>query len=98
MQTISSQRHLDDAKVEEKIAAGDYTVTVTPEFEIDGETYRVMIDGHHRYSAAVQVGAAINWVTADPENMVRNGQIAEMLEAYHHGDDYYNVETGENIW
>lgn len=51
---ITHQRFLDEKKVAEKIAANDFLVNVTPEFEDDGKMYRMIIDGHHSLVAAVR--------------------------------------------
>jgi uncharacterized protein len=53
---ITHQRFLDEKKVAEKIAAKDFLVNVTPEFEDSGKKYRMIIDGHHSLAAAVRSG------------------------------------------
>lgn len=53
---ISSQDFLDDEIVEAKRENGDYSVKISPQFEIDGEKFRVVIDGHHAFAAALKNG------------------------------------------
>ena len=97
-QTISSQRYVDPAIVAEKQAAEDYVAQYAI-VEIDGEEYRVVVDGHHSIAAAKADGAPVEWETAHPEVMVEAARDGEaFLAAHHFGDDYYDVETGLNVW
>lgn len=103
MQIISSQRYTDEDIVAEKIEACDFDVLVSPEFEIDGETYCVILDGHHSFAAAKAAGVCPSYSTAtacehDAVGLLDKGDIETFLEATHMGDDYYNVDTGECIW
>lgn len=103
MKTISSQRYLDEEIVAAKIAAGDFDVAVSPSFEVDGETFRVVLDGHHSLEAARQVGVAPIYTeyTAtehDAIALLDGGDIEAFLEAVHMGDDYYDVATGLTVW
>lgn len=97
-QTISSQRYLDDAIVQAKRDAEDYAVQVVF-VVVDGERYRVVVDGHHSLAAAKADGVKPEYELAARELVAeakRDG--IAFLEAHHGGDDYYDVETGLNVW
>lgn len=103
MQTISSQRHLDDSIVSEKLSAEDFQVFVSPEFEVDGETYRVVLDGHHSLAAAKRAGVDAEFIVMDQQQhdaiaLLYDGDIDTFLESTHLGDDYYDVNTGRDVW
>lgn len=103
MKTISSQRYTDDKIVAEKIAAEDFEVMVSPVFEFEGETFRVVLDGHHSLEAARQAGVSAIYIEAtatehDAIGLLDSGDIETFLEAVHMGDDYYDVETGHCAW
>lgn len=100
---ISSQRFINDDIVAEKINAGDFEVIVSPEFMIDGESYQVILDGHHSFAAANQSGVAPVYIVAtstyhDAIGILERGEIESFLEVVHFGDDYYNVETNKCVW
>jgi len=97
---ITSQDHRDEETIEAKRAAKDYAVTVSPEFEIDGETYQVIIDGHHSFEAAKLDGVEPEFVIAtaqdhDAIGMIQRGEIDHFLEAVYHGSDYRDAYTGK---
>ena len=97
---ITSQDHRDEETIEAKRAAKDYAVTVSPEFEIDGETYQVIIDGHHSFEAAKLDGVEPEFVIAtaqdhDAIGMIERGEIDQFLEAVYHGSDYRDPYTGK---
>lgn len=63
---VTNQTLIDPDKVREKLEAEDFTVQVTPAFmNVDGRTYRVVIDGHHSLAAATRAGVPPNFVLAD---------------------------------
>lgn len=99
---ISSQRYLDDEVVEQKRSNGDYEVTVTPEFEYEGNIYRVVIDGHHSLAAAKIDGVEAEIVEAtvrDDDRLAILGRSAESyLEMSRADSDWYDVMTGRDIW
>lgn len=100
---ISSQRYLDESIVDEKIAAEDFEVMLSPAFDIDGETYQVILDGHHSFAAAKQAGVTPFFWTADCGDhdaigLLDSGKADDFLLAVHMGSDYYNAETGKDIW
>ncbi len=102
MITISSQRYLNDAIVAQKIEAQDFVVLVSPEFEVAGIVVRVVLDGHHSYAAAIEAGASPEFVEATGSDHdavgVEQDNPDEFLTITHMGDDYYNIETGGDIW
>jgi hypothetical protein len=103
MTIISSQRYLDENIVAEKIAAEDFEVMLSPAFEIDGETYQVILDGHHSFEAAKQAGVAPSFWVADCGDHDAIGLLEtctadDFMLAVHMGSDYYNAETGKDIW
>lgn len=103
MITVSSQRFLDDAIVERKVEDGDFEVLVSPEFEFDGQAMRVVLDGHHSFAAAKQAGTSPVYVTAtqqehDAVALIERGEIEDFLAVTHMGDDYYDIETGHDVW
>jgi len=97
---ISSQRHIDDAIVEAKRAARDYTVTIGKAVEIDGVIYRVVIDGHHSWAAARADGVAPEMVIASVADCDREAieDICEYLESHWIDSDWYDIETGHAVW
>jgi hypothetical protein len=101
---ISSQRFLDENIIEEKKLNEDYEVMLSPEFIIDGEKYQVILDGHHSLAAAISNGVDPEYWTADASDhdaiMILDDceDPDEFLMAVHMGNDYYNVETGVDVW
>lgn len=103
MKIISSQRYIDEDIVSSKIEAGDFDVMLSPEFEVDGEVFCVVLDGHHSLAAAAQSGNAPAYHTADAGDhdavaLIARGEIDDFLVATHMGDDYYDIETGMQVW
>lgn len=103
MQTISSQHYLDDDIVAAKLAAQDFEVSVSPEFEYDGQAIRVVLDGHHSLAAAKLAGVEPDYTTADASQddrvgLLKQGAIEQFLEATWMDGDYYNVDTKECVW
>ena len=100
--TISSQRHLDDDLVAAKLAASDFDVAVSPEFDIDGQTYCVVLDGHHSFAAAKLANADVNFIERDASDddrvaLILAGQIDDFLEVSRIDSDYYNIMTGHDL-
>lgn len=102
MTTISSQRYLDEEIIQAKRDAGDYTVMVSPWFEVCGEIVRVLIDGHHRYAAAVADCVDPIFVTVGPENdqvrMLLDGDVDGFLEQQYNDSDWYDISTGRSYF
>ncbi len=81
----------------------DFAVQVSPVFEIDGEKYRVVMDGNHSYHAAKKVGAEptlIELTISDVDELflLEEGKVEEFLEAMWMDSDWYDIETGKVIW
>lgn len=101
---ISSQRYLDPSIVADKLLTADFTVSVTPEFYLEGVgSVRAIIDGHHSYAAANEAGVAPTLVelTATENDRIAlldAGDVINYLEAAYHDSDWYDLETGLNIF
>lgn len=103
MKTISSQRFLDDAVVESKRGATTYIVKVSPAFEIEGETLRVVLDGHHTLEAAKLDGVEPEYVEQSPRendtiSVLNDGRVDDFLAMHRMDSDFYDVETGIDVW
>lgn len=65
---ITNQQFTDPAIVAQKIAEGDYTVELSPEFQTAaGKTYRVVINGHHSLAAALEANKVPEFVQWNAE-------------------------------
>ena len=103
MITISSQRYISEEIVEAKRAAGDYGVFVSPAFFYDGQTFRVVLDGHHSLEAARRDGVAPDYteMTAtdnDHVGLINSGALEDFFEAARIDSDWYDIATGNDIW
>lgn len=103
MKTISSQRYINEEIVESKITEQDFTVAVSPVFEVEGEDFRVVLDGHHSLEAANRVGVSADFVEQDASDndtiaLLNKGDIDDFLVATHMGSDYYDTDTGADVW
>ena len=97
--TLSSQRYLDNDLVSAKLGAGDFAVAVSPVFNIDGKTYRTVLDGHHSLAAAKKAGVAPDFVehsAADNDaiGLLNAGRLEDFLRATRMDSDLYDVDTG----
>lgn len=99
---ISSQRYLDGDTVSAKIAARDFTVTLSPEFVVNGETYQTVIDGHHSYAAAIEAGVSPVFVIATEQDDDRlcwlASSIDKYLEASYIDADWYEIDSGRPVF
>ena len=99
---ISSQRYIDEKTVTQKIEEKDFTVLLSPVFEIDGQKYQVIMDGHHSYHAAKETGVKPNYIiqTAQTNDKIAllKKNIDEFLEAAWIDSNWYEIETGINIF
>jgi len=100
---ISSQRYINQDTVSANIDRQDYEVTLSPEFELDGETYQVVLDGHHAYHAAITAGVEPEFVEADSSDndticLLNEGFIEDFLAANYMDADWYDIRTGRDIW
>ena len=100
---ISSQLFRDEDTVAEKRDAGDYVVTVSPTFEINGDLYAVVLDGHHSHEAAKIDGVDPEYVEADTQDCDRiqillDGDVDGFLEAEYLGDAWYDINAGYTVF
>lgn len=99
---ISSQRYLNDEFVQVKRDARDYVVTVSPEFEIDGVTMQVVIDGLHSLAAALLDGVepVFEEVTVQEDDRIAllDSSVDDYLEANYIEYDWYDIATGERVF
>lgn len=100
---ISSQHYLNDQTVEDKRAVSDYEVMLSPVFEIDGEAFQVVIDGHHSLAAAKADGVEPVYYEAtiqdsDRVALIVRGEIEDFLAASHMDGDWYDISTGRAVW
>jgi hypothetical protein len=93
---ISSQKHIDQEIVDQKIADGDYTVTVAT----ISDEYQLVIDGHHSLAAARQAGVSPVYVDSDYNYRAEAESMGleAFLESKYIDSDYYDIETGNNVW
>lgn len=97
MTIISSQRYLDEEIVQAKRDDSDYIVTLSPEFEIDGDVVQVVIDGHHSYHAALADGVAPVFVVStvqDDDRIALLPDVEAYLEVNYVDSDWYDISTG----
>jgi hypothetical protein len=97
---ITSQAHIDDCIVSQKIAAKDYAVTVGKVITIDGIACRVVVDGHHSLHAAMQSGAAPKYEYANVTTCDREGidDFEQYLESHWMDGDYRDAITNELVF
>jgi uncharacterized protein len=63
---VTNQQHIDPEIVAAKTAARDFNVQVSPLFTDEhGSRFRIIIDGHHSYAAAVLAGVAPTLIEGD---------------------------------
>lgn len=100
---ITSQDYINDEIVAEKIAAEDFEIQVSPEFEVDGETFRVLLDGHHSLAAAIEAGVdpiiiEQNASDNDKISMIESGDIESFLQACWMDGEYTYAVSGKSVW
>ena len=103
--TISAQRYIDDEIVAAKLAAEDFTVYVSPAFDLEGlGSVRVITDGHHSLAAARLAGVDPEWVEQDARDndtiaLLSNGPqgIEDFMTLHRIDSDYYDVATGADL-
>ena len=100
---ITTQKYICKKIVEEKKIEGDFMVTVSPELNDDycGK-YRVLLDGHHRYQAATELGIDPNFYEADSTDhdaicMLDRGDVVGFLEEVGEGE-YIYADTKKIVW
>lgn len=100
---ISTQRHINQDIVDNNIASSDFEVLVSPEFELDGQTCQLILDGHHAYHAAITSGNSPEFVVADSSDndsicLLNDGDTDSFLDANYIDSPIYNIETGEDLF
>jgi hypothetical protein len=96
---ISSQKYIDPEIVQSKIDSSDYAVSVGRIGE-----YTVVIDGHQSLAAAKIANVSPIYVACDSQiqqeldYLVETIGQDEALIAKYIDSDYYDVETGRNIF
>lgn len=100
---ITSQHYIDDEIVAEKIASGDFEVQVSPEFVIDGQTFRVVMDGHHSLAAAIEASVDPEIIEQDASSndrvaLLDAGDIEAFLEACWMDGEYQFAVSGKAVW
>lgn len=67
--------------------------------EVEGEDFRVIIDGHHSYAAALADGVEPRWEVLPVIQRQADTMDAEsFLTMHRNDDDYYDVATGCPVW
>jgi hypothetical protein len=97
---ISSQKYRDADTVAAKIAAADYVVTIATITNADGNEYSLIVDGHHSHAAAIETGNAPVYVESDYNYQSEVDCIGfeDFLASKYIDSDYYDIETGVNVW
>lgn len=100
---ITSQDYINDKIVAEKIEAEDFEILVSPEFEFEGATYRILLDGHHSLAAAIEAGKEPVVVEADSTDhdavgLLKDGAVEDFMDAAWMGSDYRFAVSGEFVW
>ena len=96
---ISSQKYLDEETVDAKLAASDFIVHVAT-IEHDGETYQIVVDGHHSLAAAQEAGVSPEFVESsyNYQGEVDCLGFDGFLEAHFIDSAWYDVETRCDVW
>lgn len=99
---ISSQRHLDAARVADKAARFRVFIVRTVDVTLRGKQYCLLIDGHHNLAAARAAGVEPTWrgptekwsriQAATPAAEFERFLINNLTDS-----DYYFVDTGEVV-
>ncbi|WP_173931411.1 hypothetical protein [Chelativorans sp. Marseille-P2723] len=100
---ITSQHYIDEEIVAQKMAANDFEVQVSPAFEIGGEMFRVLMDGHHSLAAALNAGVdpiIVEQTASDNDRvaLLQNGDIETFLEACWMDGEYRYAVSGKAVW
>jgi uncharacterized protein (DUF1015 family) len=96
---ISSQRFLSEETVEEKKnqfnGASSISLPIWNAGVVDGMELFVLADGHHRFEAATQMGITVEFEVVEHEAGLTG---EELLNAEWMDSDYYDIQTGKNVW
>ena len=100
---ISSQQYIADGIVAEKksefLAAGPEYIAVPCLYigEYDGEYFAVMVDKHHSYKAAVELGIKIIFFIGGATKDNRK-EFDALLEENYIDSDWYDVISGDYVF
>jgi len=97
MQYISSQLDRVQEIVAAKLAAEDYEVQYV-ELVIDGEAYRVVVDGHHSHEAAMQAGAEPEYVESSLQREYGQMDPNDAMDALYIDCQWYDINTQMPVW
>lgn len=82
---VSSQWFLNPYTVQDKLEANDFEVLVSKLFHVDGQPYRVIMDGHHSYQASLLARAPPTLIQAeDWHGINRLIDVGDILGALQH--------------
>ena len=96
---ITSQGYRDPEIVAKHSANRNYSVLISPALTIDGDTYYVLLDGHHRFTAAMDDGVEPVYTIATEQDHDAVGLDAEtFLEVVYMDTDYYYAATDKPVW
>jgi len=100
MRYITSQLERIESIVADKRADQDYEVSFVEVTMDDGETIRLVIDGHHSHEAAKRDGADVEWVDVTDEYQ---GEIDHLggngfCDAHNCGEGWWDINTGHAAW
>ena len=100
---ITAQEFIDAAIVADKIANSDFTVQLSPAFEVNGEEFQVVVDGHHSLAAAIEAGVDAEFeIQTSRENdtiaLLDDGNVEDFLETHIIDSEYHDAFTGVAIW
>lgn len=100
MRYITSQLERLESVVAAKQAAEDYEVRFVELTMDDGETIRLVIDGHHSHEAAKRDGADIDWIDVTDEyaTEIRHLGGNGFCDAHSCGEGWWEIETGKAAW
>lgn len=93
---ITGQNFLDDGIVAQKRAGRDYTVYVSPAFEVEGEMFRAILDGNHSMAAANADGVCPEFVemtSSQDDRIALIGDVNLFLEAIWMDGEFINART-----
>lgn len=100
MVILSSQRHINEEIVNEKIVKLQNETSVTLPIvyvsEYNGDQLYVLLDGHHTAEAARQLGIGVQYAEQDINEIGYDGNMSldDLLEVLYVDSDWYNYETG----
>ena len=101
---ITSQDYLCEDTVEEKREAKNYTIILSPAFEYDGQVFQVLLDGHHRYEAALLDSVEPDITIAEMAGgwdilcHLENGSPEAFLAACNPAAEWRYADTKSAIW